>query len=145
MDANGKKDVALTTSVSVFIYVVDVNDRVPTFSSLHYNFTVDEHADLMSEVGVVSVSDGDINSTDSIRFRILSGADWRVFIENQGSEGNRIHTIFNYSENKMILWNQELQKYLRLETECIGLGFLFVWLVLGFFLFWLYFYCSLSM
>jgi len=90
IDNEDKAQFALSSSTYVIIHVLDVNDNHPQFTSNQYNFSVEENAETLTKVDELTVHDDDLNTTNSLRYTIIDGADGRFFIANEGDFGRKV-------------------------------------------------------
>lgn len=67
---------SLSSSVTVVIVVDDVNDMVPSFSSMSYHTSISEGVATGSDVLLVNASDGDAGPNGAIRYLTRAGLEW---------------------------------------------------------------------
>uniref|UniRef100_A0A914UQL5 Uncharacterized protein n=1 Tax=Plectus sambesii TaxID=2011161 RepID=A0A914UQL5_9BILA len=69
----------LSTVTRVVIAITDANDCAPKFSSVKYQFQVDEGAQLGTVVGTISVTDGDLPPNNATKLFIVGGNERQLF------------------------------------------------------------------
>ncbi|KAM9795003.1 protocadherin Fat 2 [Neosynchiropus ocellatus] len=77
--------VSLSSEVTVFVNVTDVNDNPPDFVSTLYNANLDEMAKCGHIVVKIQASDPDISDANKLKYKILSGNEDRYFNINESS------------------------------------------------------------
>lgn len=76
--------------MGVIIDVININDNSPAFSSQSYYFSVVENAETFTTVGVLTATDADVNDIGTLKFKIVSGAEGRFFIDSRNGTGTCI-------------------------------------------------------
>ena len=77
VDVNSKTP--KSTSVSVYLTILDLNDNTPTFTEYSYKDDISENAKIGSNVLRVQARDEDESQNGSIAYRIVDGDSKRVF------------------------------------------------------------------
>ena len=77
-DAGGTGNIAYA---SLVIDVLDVNDMDPVFVLPYYTFNVSEDAQPSDVAGQVTAFDDDVHGNHSLRYSLVSGDDFRFFID----------------------------------------------------------------
>jgi protocadherin Fat 4 len=77
VDVNSKTP--KSTSVSVYLTILDQNDNIPTFTEYSYTDDISENAKIGSNILTVEARDGDEGQNGSIVYRIVGGNSKRVF------------------------------------------------------------------
>ena len=77
-DRNGT---GLQTVVNLTIWLLDINDEPPVFTTDNYTFFVNESSLSGQEVGVVTATDADLNGNLTTRYRIASGSDGKFYVD----------------------------------------------------------------
>ncbi|KAG8592446.1 hypothetical protein GDO81_000503 [Engystomops pustulosus] len=70
---------SLSSTVTVFITVLDVNDNPPIFHNLEYHISLREHHPINMEVTRISALDNDSGDNADIEYSIVSGNDGGIF------------------------------------------------------------------
>ncbi|XP_078678305.1 protocadherin Fat 4-like [Branchiostoma floridae x Branchiostoma belcheri] len=70
---------SLSTTVTVFVTVLDVNDNTALWSDANYTFYISEDAAIGASVGNISASDIDISNNADLRYTITSGDSGNQF------------------------------------------------------------------
>ena len=77
VDVNSKTP--KSTSVSVYVTILDLNDNIPTFTEYSYTDDISENAKIGSDILRVQARDEDERQNGSIVYRIVDGNSKRVF------------------------------------------------------------------
>ncbi|XP_019645842.1 PREDICTED: protocadherin Fat 4-like [Branchiostoma belcheri] len=70
---------SLSTTVTVYVMVLDVNDNTALWSDANYTFYISEDAAIGASVGNISASDIDISNNADLRYTITSGDSGNQF------------------------------------------------------------------
>lgn len=88
----------LSSSTTVSIAVLDINDNAPTFTSLEYHVHVHENTPIGSHIASVSAKDRDVGSNAEITYVIISGNDMGHFQLNGETGSLDLIKALNYEE-----------------------------------------------
>ena len=73
-------------SFNIVIYLLDVNDFVPSFSQTSYELSINEGSIIGARVGQVEAVDNDQGPNGTVTYRILEGAEGKFVIDSQTGE-----------------------------------------------------------
>ena len=71
---------------NIVIYLLDVNDFVPSFSQTSYELSINEGSIIGARVGQVEAVDNDQGPNGTVTYRILEGAEGKFAIDSQTGE-----------------------------------------------------------
>ena len=71
---------------NIVIYLLDVNDFVPSFSQTSYELSINEGSIIDARVGQVEAVDNDQGPNGTVTYRILEGAEGKFAIDSQTGE-----------------------------------------------------------
>ena len=70
---------SLSSSSTIYVTLIDVNDNAPHFSQTSYDLYIAENSPSGSVVGTISAHDADEGDNSRIEFRIFGGTDAKLF------------------------------------------------------------------
>ena len=73
-------------TLNIVIYLLDVNDFVPSFSQTSYELSINEGSIIGARVGQVEAVDNDQGPNGTVTYRILEGAEGKFAIDSQTGE-----------------------------------------------------------
>lgn len=71
---------------NIVIYLLDVNDFVPSFSRTSYELSINENSIIGARVGQVEAVDNDQGPNGTVTYRILEGTEGKFVIDSQTGE-----------------------------------------------------------
>ena len=71
---------------NIVIYLLDVNDFVPSFSQTSYELSINEGSIIGARVGQIEAVDNDQGPNGTVTYRILEGAEGKFAIDSQTGE-----------------------------------------------------------
>ena len=71
---------------NIVIYLLDVNDFVPSFSQTSYELSINEGSIIGARVGQVEAVDNDQGPNGTVTYRLLEGAEGKFAIDSQTGE-----------------------------------------------------------
>ena len=92
VQASDSGDAPRDASTLIYIYITDVNDEPVLFPSQCYFISIPFTATIQSSVLELAALDGDLSSTSSLTYSLLSGNDFQLFTLVQVS-GSRVAEI----------------------------------------------------
>ena len=95
----------LSSTVDVFINLLDENDCTPEFNQSTYDFSVAENSTRGTIVGRLNATDCDIGLNQKIRYSISSGNDGQAFEIVTNSGLIRLQGALDYETNSLYILN----------------------------------------
>ena len=105
-----------TTTATIEIHVLDINDEPPVFGAKHYMFNVFENLKLGADVGQVTATDPDSSQYNEHYFAFVSGGPYNNLFAIEPSSGN-IYTRTSFDRELKDFYELQIIAYDKLDPS----------------------------